>query len=90
MTMMDKEIDIRAGYRVPEGYFESFQARMSEMASHGGREIHPRVRVMRFVRLAAGVAAMLLLCVGIFWIAAGGDDVQTKEQNALEMVKFVL
>lgn len=62
---MDKKNDIRAGYRVPDDYFENFSARMALMASTRKPIIRRPVWKPIFMT-ASAVAAMLIIAFGIF------------------------
>lgn len=62
---MRDNVDYRAGYRVPDGYFSDFSVKMAVMAAAETAKREKRTRVLIF-RYASAVAAVLLLFVGLF------------------------
>lgn len=63
---MIENVDIKTGYKVPEGYFEDFASRMSVMASQKTAS-HPKKNILRIVVTAvSSAAAVIILVFGIF------------------------
>ena len=71
---MEIRKDVRAGYRVPDGYFEEFSARMATMVAKQQPVRRPMWKPLFLT--AASVAAVLVLAFGIFnFFPKTGDDI---------------
>jgi len=84
---MNLKNDIRAGYRVPDGYFEDFSARMAQMAAQQ-RPVR-RFNWRPLVMTASAAAAVVILAFGLFNLfPKSADDLIAEASSEVIVTRY--